>query len=280
MVGFFFGFRSQRNRNFADQWIPPLPHAQKVLRERLAKQRVIRWVGYDVFLPPKQNREDSKPTDNDDEHSYPGLVLYPGWRVNHTAYAPIAAKLSDEGIVVVVVAVSLDNFGSLRHPPVREETARYLRIVYKLLVELENYPVRSWAVGGHADGGQLAMKIALASSPGTSKLVLWGCGPLHKPRKVDLEVLLLNGSEDPLFLQQKASVRKKLLHEYRTVSLTILGGNHNGFGHYESRSPKQDGKRTIPLDQQQAVVVDTTSLFLQEQLRSTLALVKERRLLE
>lgn len=280
MVGFLFGFRGQRNRKFADQWIRPLPHAQEVLRERLAKKRVVRFVGYDVFLPPEQNHEDPTPEDDGDKHSYPGLVLYPGWRINSTAYAPIAARLSDMGIVVVVVAVPMDNFGSLRLPPVREETARYLRIVYKLLVKLEDYPVRSWAVGGHADGGHLAMKIALASSPGTSKLVLWGCEPQQKPKRVDLEVLVLNGSEDPLFLQQKANIRKKLLHEFRTVSLTILGGNHNGFGHYESRSPKQDGKRTIPLDQQQAVVVDTTSLFLHEQLRSTLTLVKNRRLLE
>ena len=275
MVGFLFGFRRIRPRSFADGWIPPLPYARNVLKKRLSQQRVLRRPGYDVFLPPSV--EEFEPTDDDDDH-YPGLVLYPGWRVNSTAYAPIVSKLSDEGIVVVVVAVPLDNFGSLRHPPVKEETARYLRIVYRLLVELEDFPVRSWAVGGHADGGNLAAKIALATSPGTTKLVLWGCGAQHKElsRTSALEVLVLNGSEDPLFLRQTG--RKK--HGCRTVSLTILGGNHNGFGHYESRSPEQDGQRTIPLDQQQAVVVDTTSLFLHERLRSPQTLVEERRLLE
>jgi len=243
--------------------LPPFKSAQNALARRMEEGRAIRYSGYDVFLPP---------TATAGAATYPGLIFYPGWLINHTAYAPIAAKLSDAGMVVVVL--SMEPFRSSVQNN-EAETARYLRIIYELLAEkAPDHPVPSWAVGGHGAGAQLAMKIARATSPGTSKLVVWGCGsrPIdHRAARLSdkegkLDVLVLNGSEDVLQVKQPSFVQKtdfrKLLPK-STRYRTIPGGNQNGFGHYEKhKNRKRDGVRTITLERQQEIAVEETAAFL------------------
>jgi dienelactone hydrolase len=258
--------------DFVNGRIPPFKSAQNLLAERMEHQRAIRTKGYDVFLPPpKQNNGDG---DGNDSSKTPGLIFYPGWLINHTAYAPIAAKLSDSGILVVVV--SMEPFRASVHPT-RVETERFLRMMYELLAEVApDQPVEEWAVGGHSVGAHLAMKVAKATSPGTSRLVVWGCG--SKPiddrsaflaENKKLEVLVLNGSEDKsinqLSFAQQTDFRNLLPRS--TIYKTIPGGNHNGFGHYEKpKNRKRDGVRTITLDQQQDIAVEETAMFLKGKL--------------
>ncbi len=263
-------------KDFTEGRIPPFKSAQNLLAQRLLQQRAIRCAGYDVFLPPpnKHNVQNNVQNNNENgkkEQTYPGLILYPGWLINHTSYAPIAAKLSDAGIVVVVV--SMEPFRA-SVDSTKIETERYLRILYELLADVApNHPVSDWAVGGHSVGAHLAMKIAKATTPGTSKLVLWACG--SKPidhRSANLsqttktKVLVLNGSEDKSILQLSFSQQtdfRSLLPKSSSVYRTIPGGNHNGFGHYEKpKNRKRDGIRTITLDEQQRIAVEETANFL------------------
>jgi len=249
--------------DFVNGRIPPFKSAQNLLAERMEHQRAIRTKEYDVFLPPPNQN-------NNNKNKTPGLIFYPGWLINHTAYAPIAAKLSDSGILVVVV--SMEPFRASVHPTKIEKT-RFLRILYELLAEVApDQPVGEWAVGGHSVGAHLAMKIARATSPGTSRLVVWGCGSkpidhrsafLAEHKK--MEVLVLNGSEDKsinqLTFAQQTDFRNLLPRS--TIYKTIPGGNHNGFGHYEKpKNRKRDGVRTITLDQQQDIAVEETAMFL------------------
>ncbi len=261
--GFLFG--RKLCRDFTAGRIPPFKSAQNVLAKRMLEARAMRLEEYDVFLPPH----------NDDKnHKYPGLVLYPGWLINHTAYAPIASKLSDAGIVVVVV--SMEPFRA-SVDSTRMETERYLKIMYELLAEVApDYPVVDWALGGHSVGAHLAMKVAKATTPGTTKLVLWACAsrPIdHRPANLShnkkIKVLVLNGSEDKSILQlsfqQQQDFRSILPKDTTNLTSykTIPGGNHNGFGHYEKpKNWKRDGVRTITLDEQQRIAVEETSNFL------------------
>eukprot|EP00534_Pseudo-nitzschia_fraudulenta_P006637 CAMPEP_0201176410 /NCGR_PEP_ID=MMETSP0851-20130426/104892_1 /ASSEMBLY_ACC=CAM_ASM_000631 /TAXON_ID=183588 /ORGANISM="Pseudo-nitzschia fraudulenta, Strain WWA7" /LENGTH=436 /DNA_ID=CAMNT_0047459805 /DNA_START=164 /DNA_END=1474 /DNA_ORIENTATION=- len=267
LVGMFL-FGRKLCRDFVHGRIPPFKSAQNLLAQRMEEGRAIRTGGYDVFLPPPSETKDDR--DGDDEPSCPGLILYPGWLINHTSYAPIASKLSDSGILVVVV--SMEPFRA-SVVSTRAETARTLKTMYELLAEVApERPVSEWALGGHGTGGHLAMKIARATSPGTSRLVLWGCGTrpidrgsasLHDNKT--MRVLVLNGSEDGsikrLPFHEQTAFRKILPEttEYRTLQ----GGNHNGFGHYEKpKNQKRDGVRTITLDEQQRVAVEETVRFL------------------
>ena len=255
---------------------PSFKSAQNLLAERVIQGRAIRIEGkYDVFLPASSSTDDDDDDDDDDNTTKKriGLILYPGAMVNHTSYAPIASKISDEGNILVVV-MSMEPF-RMSFDSVENETKRYLQVMYELLCEVApNYPVSEWAVGGHSLGAQLAMKVAKATSPGTSKLVLWGCmsrpmdyksSTLSSPtNKVD--VLVLNGSEE------KKVPKNNSIHQIlpptngnsaKTLYRTIPGGNHNGFGHYEKpKNVKKDGRRTITLDEQQRIAVDETVQFL------------------
>jgi len=252
-------------RDFVDGRIPPFKSAQNLLAQRMEDRRAIRTRGYDVFLPPPKTKEDG-----DSERTI-GLIFYPGWLINHTAYATVAAKLSDAGILVVVL--SMEPFrASVSSTQV--ETARYLRVMYELLSDVApDHPVSEWAVGGHAVGAHLAMKIAKATSPGTSRLVVWGCcsRPIeHRSASLadntKLEVLVLNGSEDKSINQLSFSQRTDFhnLLPGSTIYRTIPGGNHNGFGHYEKhKNRKKDGVRTITLDEQQQIAIHETVRFLE-----------------
>ena len=263
-----FLFGRKLCKDFTEGRIPPFKTAQNLLAQRILSGRAIRTKkGYDVFLPSKNSNDGSNESKNKEE--CPCLVLYPGWLINHTAYAPVAAKLSDRGILVVVL--SMEPFRASVQPT-SIETKRYLGIMYEVLAEID-HPVSEWAVGGHGVGAHLAMKIAKATSPGTSKLVVWGCG--SKPidaKSADLsknktmQALVLNGSEDRSILRlsfEQQNAFFGILPELTTINKSIPGGNHNGFGHYEKpRNKKRDGIRTITLEEQQRIVVEETANFL------------------
>mmetsp|Transcript_39744 Transcript_39744/g.44780 ORF Transcript_39744/g.44780 Transcript_39744/m.44780 type:complete len:537 (-) Transcript_39744:57-1667(-) len=266
---------------------PPFKSAQNFLSERIIQGRAIRIEGkYDVFLPSSTDKNihnDKKDDDDNTKNKRIGLILYPAPMINHTAYSQIAAKISDKGNIIVVV-MSMEPF-RMNLDSVENETKRVLQVMYELLTDIApNYPVSEWTIGGHSLGSHLAIKVAQATSPGTSKAVIWGCinRPLdYKSSTLSLptnkiDVLLLNGSEDKSV--NSVPERNNLLtilppregSSGRTIYRTIPGGNHNGFGHYERpKNQKKDGKRTITLEDQQGIVVDETVQFLLGRTSST-----------
>jgi ADP-ribosylation factor GTPase-activating protein 1 len=260
-------------KDFTEGRIPPFKSAQNLLASKLEEGRAIRTESYDIFLPPPTVGDSDNGDSDSDSDATSGLILYPGWGINHTAYAPIASKLSEAGILVVVLSMEPYRASVL---PTQVEIERYLRVMYEIISEVD-LRVKEWAVGGHAFGAQLAMKIAKATTPGTSRLVIWGCGS----RPIDygaanlattkkLEVLVLNGSEDKTIRKLSEAQQtdfRNLLPKSSTFYRTIPGGNHNGFGHYERyKSYKYDGVRTITLDEHQAIAVEETARFLKGKL--------------
>jgi pimeloyl-ACP methyl ester carboxylesterase len=83
--------------------------AQIELKHRLQTNRVVRFRRYDIYLPPPILNDDG---DDDSSLSFSSssiqscqaLLFLPGALVPHSAYAEVAARLSDAGLVVVVVS--------------------------------------------------------------------------------------------------------------------------------------------------------------------------------
>lgn len=255
--------------------------AKHLLMERIRTGRAERKDTYDLYLPPPQQNSTNQP-----QQPIPmGLIFYPGACVENTAYGPIAAKLSDEGLLVAVV-----NVEPLRLP---SETAGggktdALKIMYDVLSS-DSRNVTEWALGGHSMGAANAFLRAPEMSPGMSKLVLWGMSALLVPaptlRDTAVDVLVVNASNDGFF-QKRTEADKEFFEQnlppphYRgdkdtaagstsnnrlgsTVHVMIDGGNHAGFGHYVPQVfPTPDGERTITLNDQQHQCVMKTADFL------------------
>jgi len=226
-----------------------------------------------------------------------GLIFYPGALVDRTAYAPIASRLSELGILVAVA--NLEPFrlvGRLKEYAVREEVMRILSDSI-LLSKRGIWTVDEWAIGGHSMGGHMAI-VAVADEFHSTmkKVVLWGVGMYPDPNTYpckrslreskDVDVLVINGSNDE-FVKKAKSMREKVVEfeakmppnggnpisadtsppgEVRrghTYNVTIEGGNHAGCAHYGPQmSPFPDGIRSITLEQQQRRMAEVTGDFL------------------
>jgi hypothetical protein len=79
-------FHSGRNQAF--------PSALETLQERIQQGRAFRTRRYDVFWPPNNTNTHNK-----------AVLLFPGFNVPHIAYAEVASRLSDAGLVVVVASM-------------------------------------------------------------------------------------------------------------------------------------------------------------------------------
>lgn len=246
---------------------PAFKSAQNLLWERIQSGRAKRLEEYDIYLPPPSETNESSTL------SKQGLIFFPGALVSHTAYAPLAAKLSDAGIVVVLMSleptrISLD---------VSTCHKRALLVMYEVLTLGLDISVDEWNLGGHAMGGSMAMALAAKMAP--SKLVLCGIGRVESEvppalKSSTTQALVMNGTEDPY-----ANGNKEKWEEFQaflppakgketagkgfTEYTTIEGGNHSGFAHYGPQThPRPDGVRKITMEEQQDAFVQKTVEFI------------------
>jgi len=268
----------------------PFPEAQDILLERILDGRAGRNNNaYDVFLPPpniKQQRQESPlcgNKENDNNHKQVGLIFFPGALVNHTSYAPIAAALSDRGILVAVLSLE----------PLRiiadMETNRKLALEAMKEIERTNIGVEEWVLAGHSAGGMTALNLAAAADDDLPlhihKLVVCGVGSnemigrgqnlCDKP----IDIMIINGTEDGIIKSLTDTQKEEFCNFLppeedgngnnnknligRTTRVNIEGGNHSGFAHYEGQL--MDGNRTISREEQQRIFVETMADFVLEQ---------------
>jgi len=317
------------------------PSAKLLLLQRRLAKRVDHQDGFDLYLPPPpiqpplqhlsviqmvhndnsintsdnpttnyDGNDPSQPT-NSHIHAHhdnkpqrvPGLILLPGALVEHSAYAPLAAQLSDLGIVVAVVSLEPLRVGTVRHGIGPKQL---LPIFYHVASHHgDAVEVVDWAIGGHDFGGMAAATVVRDLNlrkcvvllgrmmmPMTSPTTTTS----HDPRGSSFVVSFLlrqlfhkqknnhnhdmKQKEDVQFLCIQASNNKSegdtteghFLPDLFGVAPeavqyeTILGGNHAGFGHYGPQSfPIVDGKRTIPLAEQQLQTAESIASFLLEE---------------
>lgn len=128
--------------------LPAFKSAGNTLLDRMRSGRALRKKGYDVFLPDFSLNGGKREVEI-------GFVLIPGALVDPLAYATIAAKFSDEGILVAVM-----NTEPQRLPTEKTGAGKVkvLTIMYDIIAGMSDgmnfglATVKQWAVGGHSMG--------------------------------------------------------------------------------------------------------------------------------
>jgi hypothetical protein len=193
--------------------------------------------------------------------------------VEHAAYGPWAAHLSDQGILVVVVSLEPMRLATLHHGARAQDI---LPILYHVASHHVNtVTVNEWSLGGHSAGGSCAFDLVQVLN--MKKLVLYAS---HSPtdkrthllnddgssRAYAVKVLCVDATNDGILGREspaRLSHFKTKMVPPDTVFYTIQGGNHSGFAHFGPQTyPRMDGVRSIPLLEQQRQCVKVTASFL------------------
>ncbi|MBQ4424595.1 MAG: alpha/beta hydrolase [Lachnospiraceae bacterium] len=167
------------------------------------------------------------------DHPQAGLIFYPGGKVEYTAYAPLMAALSQEGILCVLLKMPLNLavLGMGRAAGIPEE-----------------YPqIEDWILAGHSLGGAMAASYLGKHADGFDALVLLAAYSAADLSESGLAVLSIYGSEDGVLNRDKYNGYKKNLPA-DTGEIVIDGGCHAYFGAYGAQ--KGDGEPAITREEQ------------------------------
>ena len=169
-----------------------------------------------------------------------GFVFYPGGKVEHTAYEPLAKMLASKGVFCVIVKMPF-NLAVLDMNAADRIVARYS-------------DVGAWYIGGHSLGGSMAASHAAANEGKYKGLVLLGAYSTSSLTEIELDVLCLHGSEDKVMNREKHDECKKNLPT-SAICTDIEGGCHAYFGSYGAQDG--DGEPTITLEKQLKITVNS-----------------------
>ena len=235
---------------------PTRPEAWKTLSGRITVQKAVRKRRYDLYLPESNSSMEN------------GILVLPGFGIEHVAYAGIASRFADAGYVVAVVSaeplrVAWTEFGC--------DAVAVGRIQEQISKE---YPsISSWTLIGHSMGSFTATHLA-ADLPHADHVLMWASAPMVSIMRdlstTHIRVLVLQVANDHVIemMLPDAATRETLSQKYYqllpsdTVVRVIEGGTHAGFASYtSSNAPEKPG---IPLEQQQALAVDWSLEFLRQ----------------
>lgn len=177
-----------------------------------------------------------------------GIILYPGAKVQNTAYSYYAKGLAKEGYTVIIpkMPFNIAFFDSNR-------ATDYI----------ERYPhITQWFIGGHSLGGVAASMYA--EKHNIQGLILLASYPskMNDLSNKQLNVLSIFAENDELTSREDIEQSKVRLPE-NTTYFQIDGGNHAQFGMYGVQ--KGDGKATISAMKQQDQLIATTLRWLKQQ---------------
>ncbi len=160
------------------------------------------------------------------------LILYPGGKVDHVAYAPLAQALAHRGVLCVILEMPLRLavFDMNAADGIREA------------VETKYPTVRECYIGGHSLGGSMAASYIGKHSTNFDGLVLLAAYSTADLSDTTLRVLSILGSEDGVLNREKYTSNRTNLPADFTEE-TIEGGNHAGFGDYGAQDG--DGASTL-----------------------------------
>ena len=176
-----------------------------------------------------------------------GLIFYPGGKVEYTAYAPLMAALSQEGILCILLKMPFN--------------LAVLKINAAVGIP-EQYPeVGCWILAGHSLGGAMAASCAGRHAEAFDALVLLAAYSTADLRESGLAVFCVTGSEDGVINREKAEKYRGNLPA-DTREIVISGGCHAYFGAYGAQ--KGDGEAKISREEQIRQTVQAISALLPE----------------
>lgn len=169
-----------------------------------------------------------------------GLVFYPGGLVDPAAYAPLMKRLSDRGVLAVIVPMPLD-LAVFDFMAADEVVAAYPN-------------VHTWVIGGHSLGGAMAAEYLKRKPDTFAGVVFLASYPAESTdlSAIPAKVVSIHGTEDGV----AGDVFEKSLDRLPagTDLVTIAGGNHAQFGYYGPQ--KGDGTATVSREAQQQQTAD------------------------
>lgn len=178
----------------------------------------------------------------------PGLLYYPGAKVEPEAYAVMAHRLAEAGIPVIIVKMPF-NFAVF-------DSEKAMALKLKLGI------ADTWAIGGHSLGGAMAAKVIYENPDAFDALILFASYPAGKSNDLstsDLDILSISGSNDGLVTQAKLDAKKPFLPN-QTIYYEIVGGNHAQFGSYGPQ--KGDNLAKITAEEQMNLIVEVVIAFM------------------
>jgi hypothetical protein len=285
----------------------PLPSAIRTLRDSIDDKRAYRKRRFDVYLPPLTSFEEvSSTTPTTTPHhaeqqqkrqKQHAILFFPGANVPHIAYSEIAARLSDHGLLVVVLSMEPFRLAST-HLGADQNSVK--RIVQKLerssfgsQVDLE------WTLIGHSMGAFAVCQLFRdfweqeqqfkTTSPhnnnfnqntqslSISRLVLLGVGAFvavatdlscidSSSGDNDRRILIVQGSNNQVVAMLSANQNEfdALFPQSCTQRETIAGGTHGGFASYGDKTGMSGSKNNDALsrEEQQEQACALTARFL------------------
>ena len=176
------------------------------------------------------------------ENPIAGFIFYPGGKVEHSSYLPLALELAKRDILTVICPMPL------RLAVLDVNAADGIK---------ESFPdVTDWYIGGHSLGGSMAASY-LEKHPELAGLIL--LGSYSTSDVSDSRVLSVYGSMDGVMNREKYEKYKTNLPEDFT-EVVISGGNHAYFGCYGEQGG--DGKSEISNAEQIAATADIILDFI------------------
>lgn len=171
-------------------------------------------------------------------------IFYTGGLVKEEAYAPYAKALAENGVHTFLLEITMDMSALDKSAPDDAKNSEFAK---------QN--CRAFAVGGHSLGGLTASEYVFEHpDDGLVMISAYPYGTSLKEHRAP--IMTIYGSEDPLSSEEEIlEARDEFVPEsgmYRRVE----GGNHGQFGWYGEQSG--DGKATITLEQQQALLLEHT----------------------
>lgn len=146
-----------------------------------------------------------------------GFIIYPGGKVEHTAYIPLMQTCASEGILCVLLEMPF------RLAVFDVNAAEGIQ---------QQYPeIQRWYIGGHSLGGSMAAAYLKDHTEDFSGLILLGSYSTADLSQTNLDVLSVYGSEDLVMNREKYAKNYANLPE-STREIILDGGCHAYFGMY------------------------------------------------
>ena len=177
----------------------------------------------------------------------PGLIFYPGGKVEYTAYVPLMKALAERGIVCVLLKMPLN----LAFLNVNAADA-----VFSDYPETEN-----WYLAGHSLGGMAAALYAEKHADQLGGLILLASYSTANLKENRIKVLSIYGSEDGVLNRDAYEKYRSNLPE-DLDEVVIPGGCHAFFGAYGEQ--KGDGRPGISREEQILITARETAAFMKK----------------
>lgn len=172
-----------------------------------------------------------------------GIILYPGGKVEYTAYAPLMREFAEKGYFCAVVKMPF-NLAVLDANAAKD-------------VKEAHPEIAKWIIGGHSLGGAMAAKYAAISD--FDGLFLFAAYSTTDMSDKDITVVSVYGDRDGVLnMEDYAEYKSNLPHD--TIEYVIKGGNHSQFGSYGLQ--EGDGKPGISAEDQRAQAVDAVVKYM------------------